>query len=196
MPNSVERVGREAFHYCYNLESLSISESLDTISPFAFGRSDKLKKITIPKSVTFIGEAAFWGCSYVTTLVIGENVRTISVSAFHQCLALSQIDSYAAIPPKATIATFHKVNTAACQLNVPIGSKAAYQAADVWKDFSLISEKEELTSIEQLEASSTSVWPTNIYDMNGRLVRENAHSVDGLTGGVYIINGRKVIIRD
>ena len=195
MPNSVERVGREAFHYCYNLESLSISESLDTISPLTFGRSDKLKKITIPNSVSVIGEGAFWGCPYVTTLVIGENVKTIMPQAFNQCLALSQIDSYAAIPPMAGIRAFYKVNTSTCRLNVPVGSKAAYQTAEIWKDFSLVFEKEELTSIEQLSISNVLIWPTNIYDMNGHLVRKNAHSADGLDNGIYIINGRKVVIQ-
>lgn len=197
IPNCVETVGERAFMNCYNLESLSISEGLDTISDYAFSRSDKLKKIVVPKRVSHIGEGAFYGCPILETVTIGKNVQTIGGNAFNQCLSLSQIDSYAVIPPKIVgVGTFYKVNPATCKLNVPVGSKAAYQAADVWKAFKLISEKEGLTSIEQLEASSTSLWPTNIYDMNGRLVRENAHSVDGLTGGVYIINGRKVVIGD
>lgn len=182
---------------CYNLESLSISEGLDTISDYAFSRSDKLKKIVVPKRVSHIGEGAFYGCPILETVTIGKNVQTIGGNAFNQCLSLSQIDSYAVIPPKIVgVGTFYKVNPATCKLNVPVGSKAAYQADDVWKAFKLISEKEGLTSIEQLEASSTSLWPTNIYDMNGRLVRENAHSADGLIGGVYIINGRKVVINN
>ncbi len=197
IPNCVETVGERAFMNCYNLESLSISEGLDTISDYAFSRSDKLKKIVVPKRVSHIGEGAFSLCPILETVTIGKNVQTIGGNAFNQCLSLSQIDSYAVIPPKIVgVGTFYKVNPATCKLNVPVGSKAAYQADDVWKAFKLISEKEGLTSIEQLEASSTLVWPTNIYDMNGRLVRENAHSTDGLTGGVYIINGRKVVIGD
>lgn len=197
IPNCVETVGERAFMNCYNLESLSISEGLDTISDYAFSRSDKLKKIVVPKRVSHIGEGAFSLCPILETVTIGKNVQTIGGNAFNQCLSLSQIDSYAVIPPKIVgVGTFYKVNPATCKLNVPVGSKAAYQADDVWKAFKLISEKEGLTSIEQLEASSTSLWPTNIYDMNGRLVRENAHSVDGLTGGVYIINGRKVVINN
>ena len=114
--------------------------------------------------------------------------------AFAGIRSISILNSLAATPPQILgINTFSHINKNTCQLNVPVGSKAAYQSADIWKDFSLISEKEELTSIEQLEVSSTSVWPTNIYDMNGRLVRENAHSADGLTDGVYIVNGRKVL---
>lgn len=196
MPNSVERVGMSAFRYCRDLESVLISENIDSINHSTFVACDNLRNVVIPNNVTYIGQAAFGLCLSMETLVIGKCVKTIDGNAFNQCLALSQIDCYATTPPKTRNKPFYKVNTTACKLSVPIGSKAAYQAADVWKDFNLISEKEELTSIEELETSSTSVWPTNIYDMNGRLVRENAHSADGLTGGVYIINGRKVVIGD
>lgn len=197
MPNSVERVGSKAFLYCLKLETLSLSESLDTISDFAFRQNQRIKEVIIPNSVTHIGVGSFFNCLSLQTLTIGKNVKTLADEAFTGIRSISILNSLAATPPRILgVSTFSHINKNTCQLNVPVGSKAAYQAADVWKDFSLISEKEELTSIEQLEASSTLVWPTNIYDMNGRLVRENAHSTDGLTGGVYIINGRKVVIGD
>jgi len=196
MPNSVERVGMSAFEYCDNLESVLLSENIDSINHSTFAVCINLRNVVIPNNVIYIGQAAFGLCFSMETLVIGKSVETIGGNAFNQCLALSRIDSYATTPPLVGNRAFYKVDATTCRLNVPVGSKAAYQAADVWKDFSLISEKEELTSIEELETSSTSVWPTDIYDMNGRLVRENAHSADGLIGGVYIINGRKVVIGD
>lgn len=194
MPNSVERVGSKAFLYCLELETLFISESLDTIGDFAFRQNQRIKEVIIPNSVTHIGVGSFFNCLSLQTLTIGKNVKTLADEAFAGIRSISILNSLAATPPQILgISTFSHINKNTCQLNVPVGSKAAYQSADIWKDFSLISEKEELTSIEELETSSTSVWPTNIYDMNGRLVRENAHSADGLTDGVYIVNGRKVL---
>jgi len=35
----------------------------------------------------------------------------------------------------------------------------------------------------------------NIYDLNGRMVRQNAKSLEGLKPGVYVVDGRKVFIR-
>lgn len=193
-PDELKAIGIAAFYGCFELNSLTIPESLDTISDLAFYVCESLEKLIVPDGVAHIGFAAFQGCSKMKMITIGKNVKTIGNRAFNTGTALSLINSFAIIPPQILgNDTFYRVNTNTCQLNVPIGSKAAYQAADVWKDFSLISEKEELTSIEELETSSTSVWPTNIYDMNGRLVRENAHSADGLTDGVYIVNGRKVL---
>ena len=38
-------------------------------------------------------------------------------------------------------------------------------------------------------------WPANIYDTNGYLVRKEANSFKGLNRGVYIVNGRKFIVK-
>ena len=37
--------------------------------------------------------------------------------------------------------------------------------------------------------------PSNIYDLRGNLVREQATSTEGLRPGVYVIEGRKIIVR-
>ena len=37
--------------------------------------------------------------------------------------------------------------------------------------------------------------PANIYDISGKLVRKNATSTEGLRSGIYIIRGRKIVIR-
>ena len=35
----------------------------------------------------------------------------------------------------------------------------------------------------------------DIYDTNGRLVKKNALTVDGLRKGIYVINGKKMIVK-
>ncbi len=207
IPDNIQKIGDEAFRDCMNLASIDIPNSVEHIGSGAFSACNTLTSIFIPDGVKSIGEGAFANCDSLKSVTIGRDVKSIENLAFGGCASLSRIDSRAMMPPQIITpetvpfpwlgnGVFYKVDTTTCQLNVPVGSKEAYQVADGWKGFCLITEKEELTSIEQLEASSTLVWPTNIYDMNGRLVRENAHSTDGLTGGVYIINGRKVVIGD
>ena len=44
-----------------------------------------------------------------------------------------------------------------------------------------------------LAASQGTCWPADVYDIHGRLVRKQAASLDGLSKGVYIINGQKVV---
>lgn len=40
---------------------------------------------------------------------------------------------------------------------------------------------------------SDNYWPTDVYDIHGRLVRKNAFSLNGLSKGVYVINNQKVV---
>lgn len=40
-----------------------------------------------------------------------------------------------------------------------------------------------------------SVWPSNIYSITGKCVRFNATSLEGLPAGLYIVGGRKVIVK-
>ncbi len=52
------------------------------------------------------------------------------------------------------------------------------------------------TGIMAVEPDGTmTVTSGNIYDLNGRLVRQNATSLEGLPRGWYIVDGRKVLIK-
>ena len=42
---------------------------------------------------------------------------------------------------------------------------------------------------------SMTVTSGNIYDLNGRLVRQNATTLEGLRPGIYIVDGRKVLVK-
>lgn len=48
-----------------------------------------------------------------------------------------------------------------------------------------------VTGIEEIEGQE--VQPFDVYNMNGQKVRANATSLDGLSNGVYIVNGKKVV---
>lgn len=39
------------------------------------------------------------------------------------------------------------------------------------------------------------VWPCNVYSVTGKCVRMNATSLDGLPAGLYIVGGKKVVIK-
>ncbi len=38
-------------------------------------------------------------------------------------------------------------------------------------------------------------WPADIYDINGRMVKKNAESLEGLQKGLYFIKGQKVLVK-
>lgn len=50
----------------------------------------------------------------------------------------------------------------------------------------------DMTGIKDINI--TTIVPSDIYDMSGRVVRKNAISVDGLKKGIYIMDGKKVVV--
>ena len=48
--------------------------------------------------------------------------------------------------------------------------------------------------IEGVEAGQTQ-WPADIYDINGRMIKKAATSLEGLEKGLYFIKGQKVLVK-
>ena len=57
------KIPRSAFKNCTNLESIVLSEGLNTVEDEAFNNCTGLKEIAIPPTVTTLGTAVFRGCS-------------------------------------------------------------------------------------------------------------------------------------
>ncbi len=72
--------------------SYEISNSVKSISDYAFCDCDNLTSIIIPDSVTSIAERAFDACSGLTSVSIGNSVTSIGDSAFSGCNSLISIN--------------------------------------------------------------------------------------------------------
>ena len=70
IPNSVTRIGIQAFQNC-NLTSVTIPNSVISIGDQAF-TSSSLTSVTIPKSVTSIGYMIFGDCTGLTSIVVAS----------------------------------------------------------------------------------------------------------------------------
>ena len=73
----------------------------------------------------------------------------------------------------------------------PRRSRGTLQSSDQWKEFFFI---EEITGIDAPKVDKSGNATFDIYDMSGRMVRKGATTTDGLKAGLYIINGRKVLV--
>ena len=53
------------------------------------------------------------------------------------------------------------------------------------------------SGVEELELPNTnqSIWPCNVYNIIGQCVRYNANTLDGLPAGLYIVGGKKMIVK-
>ena len=143
IPNSVTSIGGGAFFDCIGLTTVTIPLSVTSIGYGAFFECSGLTTVAIPNSVTSIGDWAFSDCVGLTTVTIPSSVTSIGDYAFKGCSVLTSITTSRITPLDLSSSTniFYKVNTTTCTLNVPLGSKSAYQVAPEWKDFTNIVEK-------------------------------------------------------
>ncbi len=88
--NGITSVGDCAFMYAYNLESVSLPDSIKTIGQSAFEYCIKLKEINFPSGVTQIGNMAFSSCSVLESLVLPSSLYEIGEYAFSDCRSLKE----------------------------------------------------------------------------------------------------------
>ncbi len=91
IPNSVTSIGDWAFDGCRGLSSVTIGNSVADIGNHAFSSCYGLSSVTIPNKVTSIGEYAFAACTGMTSVTIPNSVTSIGEYAFSGCHVLSSI---------------------------------------------------------------------------------------------------------
>ena len=174
-----------------SINKCTIENGVTSIGEGAFCGCTGLTNITIPESVTSIGDDAFYWCTGLTSITIGNSVTSIGSEAFRGCTNIKTIYCRSQEPPVCDSFALKGIDTSNCTLFVPEGAEALYKAADQWKEFFFI---EEITGIDTPKANDSKNHTYDIYDMSGRTVRKAATTTDGLKPGLYIINGRKVLV--
>lgn len=97
IPQSVLIIGERAWSCCGGLEKAVIASSI--IGNSAFNQCIGLKEILLYDSVTQIGESAFSGCESLKEVAIPDSVTTISEGTFGGCRSLEKV----VIPNSVTI---------------------------------------------------------------------------------------------
>ena len=113
---------------------------MDSLGVMMLAYCNALEQVAFPAAIKRIPNSVCYGCSMLTTVKIGSKVTTIGGTAFSLCLGLKKIESNAVKPPKVLNNAFSGIVLGQTELLVPVGTKAAYQQAEVWNTFNPITE--------------------------------------------------------
>ena len=199
-PKSLTRILALAFDGCNKLPSVKFPDSMEQIGYLAFNECESLTSVELPKNLSLLAGSAFRNCVSLTSVTIPAGVKRIIPSAFEGCKNLKSLTVDMKTPPNIKDA-FKGVPVANVTLTVPKGSKAAYAAAPVWKEFKQIAESTVANAAvpeARIYAAEGLVYMTlpqaatvRIYNLNGVLVR-SLTAPAGLTTvalpeGIYIV---------
>ena len=143
IPSFVKIIGAYLFQDS-RITSIDIPEGVTTIERKAFSSSN-LRTICFPNTLTSIGDESFGRCKDLTTVILPASLTTIGSYAFESCKNLKDVHNLATVPQVLdsdySFATGNMDGPIhGATLHVLPGCKAAYQAANVWNDFSNITE--------------------------------------------------------
>lgn len=215
-PDTVEKIEPRAFSYSQTLTSVELPTNLTSIAGGLFIQSTALKEITIPETVVTINGSAFSGCKSLSHLELPASVEEVGSCAFAACLNLRSISVKATIPPMGIYSPgsewtadtdsffFNSSNSwyepddvSMITLHVPAGTKEAYAAAPGWRDFSNIVDDMISTGVDDIQMDKeTGDDGIEVYNMSGiRLDATTSDRLNSLPAGLYIVNGRKVMVK-
>ena len=89
--NSVTSISSSAFSRCSALASISLPDSVTSIGNLAFSQCSGLTSISLPKSVTNMGGSAFSGCTTLATIALPNGLSGIPDQLFDGCIGLASI---------------------------------------------------------------------------------------------------------
>ena len=174
--------------------STVIPAGVTSIAEFAFMGCTGLTSVTIPAGVTSVGMSAFAACPGLTSVIIPVSVTSIAGAAFYNCSGLTSVTVESPEPIAINASVFS--NCANATLYVPAGAKAAYEAANYWKEFmeiveagvttTDISQKDNVIYIEDTEAVTG-------MEKTLSLKMKNAVAVQTIQFNLYLPEGLTVV---
>ena len=190
--NTSSDYGYSPFYHNTSLRTVRVSDAETTIYDNEFYGCTNLQNVSIGDNVKSIGKWAFSGCSSLKNFTFGSGLQSIGQEAFSDCINITQISSEAVVPPTCDINALDDINKWNCKLFVPKANINAYKQAPQWKEFFFIESTTGITNTVYNKAGLADVYT---IDGTKRLSKASTDEINALPKGVYIVNGKKIIIK-
>jgi hypothetical protein len=93
IPESVKKIGEQAFYQCWDMTEAVIPEGVTYIGEGAFYESGLKGKLTLPESLRHIDKWAF-RFTEITEIHLGSNIEYIGDAAFGDCPELEHVNEF------------------------------------------------------------------------------------------------------
>lgn len=153
VPSTVTSIGGTAFYRCAALTQVILPEGLTSIGESAFYWCPALTTVNIPASVTSI-EAWAFSSTALTEVTLPEGLTSIEEGVFSGCSTITEMTVLATTPPALGDNAFHNVNRD-IPVYVPATALTAYQAANVWNEFTYLQAMSTTFSVDGLTYNIT-----------------------------------------
>ena len=190
--NTSSDYGYSPFYRNTSLRTVKISDVETTIYDNEFYGCTNLQNVSIGDSVKSIGKWAFSACSSLKNFTFGSGLQSIGQEAFSDCINIAQISSEAVVPPTCGINALDDINKWNCKLFVPKANIDAYKQAPQWKEFFFI---DGTTGITNTVYNNSGLADVYTIDGTKRLSKASTDEINALPKGMYIVNGKKIIIK-
>ena len=179
--NTSKNSGYSPFYRNTSLRTITITDQEEQIYENEFYGCTNLKNVTIGHGIKNIGDRAFSGCSSLDKFSFGSNVESIGAEAFSDCVNMTQIISSASIPPVCGTQALDDINKWSCVLKVPQNHKAAYQAAEQWKEFFFIEDVVEVKKFAVIYMVDNELFATDSISVGEVIITIEEPTKEGYT---------------
>ena len=206
IPSSVKGMGEYAFGWCTSLESIVLPEGLNSLVGETFYSCTSLKSVELPSTCS-VTEAMFYKCSALTDVKISNGVKVISSSAFAHCTSLRILD----IPASVSYMGYYlftgcKLDAIVIRGTLELSKPSRLIFKDLDTSTPIYTLPSQVSAIKEIYAgpvysldkynehsnipqtAKADINQGSFYDLNGR-------KVDVPQEGIYIIKGKKVILK-
>ena len=152
----------------------------------------------IPRGIKFVHDYSFAGRYLYERVSLPASVEKVGKHAFNRCFDLMRTYVYAKHPPFIEDSAIDPLDLSLRALYVPRGTKAQYVVAEGWKKYVGRIEEFDVADdtdgvVDEVDKSPYEAKSGFVHDIMGR--RMGDLKTGTMAPGVYVVNGRKIVIK-